>query len=348
MILATEQHPMSVNGKVNDYLLMAIDRGNSGSKIAVSVNRKPMEPFKIPSVIREVLTDGVINIDGKAYVCGESAISMKVGSLSTPLQEGDKVKNLGVVIAQVIQRISEEQTLSSDLDIKLVVSSPFSTAALKKEIENEVKPLTLGFMVKGQSYKLNIVGVETRFEGAVLLEAVREFNAVIDVGFGTLLAAYRTQSGRVHLVPVMAGDMGGVNLVLKGLIADEAFLKQVKASGATAPPSLERLSAKLSEGIIKLRDIDLKPLLKTHLKVLKERIENAINAVVTEIRYSEEDAPQPKIALVGGGAALLKSVLSEKELEAWSKKYSVELFTQPDYQTAMTMHQIAHTDGGAN
>jgi hypothetical protein len=346
-ILTTDQNPLKVNETTEDSLLMAIDRGNSGTKVAVSVNGLPLDPFKIPSVIRKVETNGVIQIGKSAYVCGDDAISMTVGNVSTPLTQADKVKDLSVVIAQVIQRISESQVLASDLNLSLIVSSPFASETLSKQIEAEIKPLAEGFTVKGKTYKLSVNSVKTEFEGAVLLKSAVEFNGLIDIGFGTILAAYRKESGEVVNVSLMGGDLGGCNLVLNALINDPDFLAKVKTSGASAPPSVERLSAKLSDGVTQLRQIDLKPLLRKHLMVLKTRIEDAALAVRTAIRLSNEDAPLPKIAVVGGGAALMRLALSDEMLSKWGEKHSIEVVDQPDYQTAMVMQQIAHM-GGVN
>lgn len=347
-ILQVEQNPIKVNGSSTDHLLMAVDRGNSGTKIAVSVNGFPMNPFKIPSVIRRVETNGVIQIGKFAYVCGDAAISMTVGNVSTPLQHGDKVKDLSVVIAQVIQKISESQTLSSDLSLSLIVSSPFANPALSKQIEAEIAPLKDGFIVEGKTYRLSVESIRTEFEGAVLLKSALEFNGVIDIGFGTILGAYRNQRKDVVIVPLMGGDQGGCNLVLKSLLNDPEFLAKVKASGASAPPSVERLSAKLSEGVTALRGIDLKPLLKNHLKVLKTRIEDAALAVRTEIRLSNEDEPIARIAVIGGGAALMRLALPDEQLSKWGDKHSIEVIDQPDYQTAMVMQQLIRLEGGLN
>ncbi|MBD1825039.1 hypothetical protein H6F51_21455 [Cyanobacteria bacterium FACHB-DQ100] len=348
MILTTEQNPIKVNQTTPDHLLLAIDRGNSGTKVAVSVNGVPLEPFKIPSVIRRVEANGMIQIGKSAYVCGDDAISMTVGSVSTPLSQGDKVKDLSVAIAQVIQKIAEGQILSSDLSCSLIVSSPFASDTLSKQIQAEVKPLSDGFTVKGKSYRIAFDSIRTEFEGAVLLKSVSEFNGLIDIGFGTILAAYRNRSGEVVNVPLMGGDQGGCNLVLKSLLNDPAFLAKVKDSGASAPPSVERLSAKLSEGVTELRKIDLKPLLKNHLKVLKTRIEDAALAVRTEIRFSSEDEQTSRIALVGGGAALMRLTLSDEQLSKWGEKHSIEVFDQPDFQTCLVMQQLIRINGGLN
>lgn len=347
MLIATGQDPLRVDPAPTKYcILMAIDRGNSGCKIAVSINGIPMSAFKIPSVIRKVDTDGVIKIGNSSYVCGDAAISMTSGSVSTPLRSGDKVKDLNVVIAQAIQKITETQSLDGDIELSLVVSSPFPSDALVAQVKSEVLCLENGFFVDGRSYKLSLGSIESEFEGAVLLKSDREFNGVVDIGFGTILAAYRGVSGKVAIAPLMGGDMGGCNLVLNSLLNDPTFLTKVKASGASAPPSVERLSARLSEGLTKLRDIDLKPLLKGHLKVLKQRIEDAIKSVETEIRLSSEDAPKAKIALIGGGAKLLQLSLSPEALTKWCADHSVEIFESPDYQTAMAMHQNAHVRRG--
>lgn len=320
MMLTIEQNPLKVNETTHDRLLIAIDRGNSGSKAAVSVNGIPLEPFKIPSVIRRVEADGVIKIGNQSYVCGDAAIGMTTGNVSTPLQNGDKVKDLAIVVAQVVQKISETHPLSSDLKLSLVVSSPFASDALAKQIKTELKALDHGFTVNGRFYSIELTQVQTEFEGAVLLKAAHEFNGVIDIGFGTILAGYRAENSSVAIVPLMGGDLGGCNLAIKALLNDPAFLAAVKKPGASAPPSAERLSAKLSEGVTVLRGIDLTPLLKTHLKVLKQRIEDAAIAVSTELRLSSETGATPKIALIGGGAALLKLVLSEAQLQAWGEK----------------------------
>lgn len=346
MQLMVTQDPTKVNGDPSDRLLMAIDRGNSGTKIAVTVNGIPMNPFKIPSVIRAVDSDGVVEIAGKHFICGDSAIGMTTGTVSTPLRSGDKIEGLSIVIAQAIQKISETVPLSSDVDLSLVVASPFAGDALVNQIKSEVKPLSSGFKVSGRDYKASVSEVSVKFEGAVLLESAIEFNGLIDVGFGTILAAYRGHNNKVSIAPLMGGDLGGCNLVIKALLNDPAFLAAVKKSGVSAPPSAERLSSRLSEGVTVLRGIDLKPLLKTHLKLLKTRIEDAALSVKTELRLSSEDADTtPRIALVGGGAALLRLSLSDDQLAKWCETFSIEVIDQPDYQTAMAMHQIAHVGG---
>ncbi|BAU12523.1 hypothetical protein LEP3755_30530 [Leptolyngbya sp. NIES-3755] len=346
MQLTTVQDPTSLNKNANDRLLMAIDRGNSGTKIAVSINGIPLDPFKIPSVIRQVASNGVIEIGKNQYVCGDAAISMTVGSVSTPLRTGDKVEGLSIVIAQAVQKVSEIRSLSNVIEMDLIVSSPFASDKLVKQIKAELKTVTEGFKIDGNTYKITVGNVSVKFEGAVLLESAREFNGLIDIGFGTILAAYRGASGKVAIAPLMGGDLGGCNLVLNGLLNDPAFLAAVKKSGASAPPSAERLSSKLSEGITVLRNFDLKPLLKAHLKVLKTRIEDAALSVGTELRLSSENSDTiARIALVGGGAALMRMLLTEDQLTAWCKKHKLEVIDQPDYQTVMAMHQIAHTGG---
>lgn len=344
--LEIKQDPTQVDVTTSDRLLMAIDRGNSGTKIAVSINGIPLDPFKIPSVIRSVDANGMIKIGNKHYVCGDAAIGMTTGTVSTPLRAGDKVAGLSIVIAQAIQKVAETRSLMSNIDLRLIISSPFSSDVLATQIKNEVATLKDGFTADGRTYKANILDVATAFEGAVLLESERKFNGLIDVGFGTILAAYRGASGKVAIAPLMGGDLGGCNLVTNALLNDPAFLAAVKKSGASAPPSAERLSSKLSDGVTSLRGIDLKPLLRSHLKVLKTRIEDAALTVKTEMRLSTEDHDViPRIALVGGGAALMRIALSDDQLIAWSKKHSIEVIDQPDYQTAMSMHQIAHVGG---
>ncbi|MBW4525058.1 MAG: hypothetical protein KME18_07655 [Phormidium tanganyikae FI6-MK23] len=349
MILDLAQDPTKVDLEVsNDSLLLAIDRGNSGSKIAVSVNGRPLEPFKVPSVIRKVDEGkGLLKVNAQTYLCGESAISMTVGTTSTPLGEGDKIKNLSVVIAQVVSKILESRPLTNSLDLRLIVSSPFCSAVLTREVEAEVKKLENGFHVGSREFRVSVKSVATEFEGTVLLKSAEAYNGVIDIGFGTILAGYRKSSGKVETTPLMGGDLGGCNLVINGLLSDPAFLAAVKKSGASAPPSAERLSAKLSEGQLKVRDIDLKPLLKPHLGVLKTRIEDAASAVATQLRLdslASDNAASPKIALVGGGAALLQAVLGDN-LKTWLSKYHLEFYDQPDYQTAVVMQQIAKLGG---
>jgi hypothetical protein len=341
MILSTEQNP-KVTGSTNDFLLMAVDRGNSATKFAISINGKPLMPFKVASVIRRVFCDEVIKIGDDGYVCGDKAISMSTGILSTPLQEGDKIKNLKVVIAQAIEKVSKGRALTSVIDVSLVVSSPFASEALKTEIINEVKALSTGFSVEGSTFKANVIDVDVFFEGACFLETATEFNGAIDLGYGTILGGYRSDQG-VFIVPLMSGDSGGVNLVLHGILNDEKFLKAVKKSGASAPPSAEKLAVRLAEGNTTLRNIDLKPFIKSHLSTIKHRIENAAGEIKTRLRLSDENPPTPKLALLGGGCSLIRLVLDGKSLETWTEKHSIELIESPDYQTVSSMHQLKKT-----
>jgi hypothetical protein len=329
-----------------DLLTMALDRGNSGSKVVASLNGRALEPFKIPSIIRQVSSlQGALQIGKNQYVCGDAAIGLNIGQWSTPLTEGDKTKSLAVVVAKAIQTINEREALTEALKLDISVSSPFSNKALAIEIENELKKLSNGFTVGDKRFtRVEVVSVKTKFEGAVLLWSNPEYDGVIDVGFGTILAAFNNRQTRTaEIVTVPGGDLGGVNIVLKALLNDEKFLAAVKKSGATAQPSLERLSSRLSEGVTELRGIDLKPLLAPHLKVLRERIENASKTILSEVRNSSDCPRQnPKIALIGGGACLLRLCIPADKLEAWSAKNSIDVFDHsPDYQTAMIMHQQA-------
>jgi uncharacterized membrane protein (DUF441 family) len=324
-------------------ITMGVDRGNGACKIAATMNEVAVTPFKLPSVIRKVtpLQSGV-TIGSSTYLCGLEAIAAEKGSVSTPLTTQDKVVDLSVVVAKAISLICTGS--DRDIQLSIAVSSPFATDSLKKEIVNELKKLK-SFTVDGDAFTCSVVAVSVAFEGAILLDANPSFNAVLDIGFGTMLAAYRhVASGEVRLAPQLGGDIGGVNVILKAFLNDPLLLKALKSMGATSPPSVEVLAARLSQGQLGLKGLDIAPLLLSHMAILRTRLENAAQSIKSDLRLSNgwETEQEPKIALIGGGAALLKACIGIEKLAAWAAKHNISLVEyQPDYQTALVLHQIA-------
>ncbi|MBD2078798.1 hypothetical protein [Leptolyngbya sp. FACHB-17] len=348
MLLETDQNPLKVNEPdLATSILIAVDRGNSSSKIAISINGYPLPAFKIPSLIRDAGTsEGAIDVGGKRYYSGADALSqLSGGTVETPLTTNDKVRNLAPVVAHAIGLAAQQTNISKNIRVKAIVSSPFAGQLLDRDLLAELKRLENGFSFNGQSFQAEILSVESRFEGAVLLEVCPQYNGLIDSGYGTLLASYRSGK-KIIQMPLVGGDEGGLSLVIRDLLNDENFLLAVRKSGATAPPSAEKLTQKLSEGVVELRGIKLAGYIKPHLGELKQRIEQASHQMQNELTRSTGEKFQGKIALVGGGASLLKLVIPEAPLSKWLDKHCLDLPTDPDIQTVETMHQLL-TMGGA-
>ena len=101
----------------------------------------------------------------------------------------------------------------------------------------------------------------------MFLENNQAFNGVIDLGQGTLLTGVRYPDRGVMTLPLSGNSAGGCNLILQSLLADDRFLKAVKAAGFAAAPSFEKLSSILSQERWEVKGIDFRKFLKPHLKL---------------------------------------------------------------------------------
>ncbi|MEN8444673.1 MAG: hypothetical protein ABG776_06635 [Cyanobacteria bacterium J06555_13] len=327
-------------------ILLVVDRGNSGCKFLPVIDEAASEPFKISSVTRkiEVVDDGIkIEKTGSVFLCGDSAMGRLSGEKYTPLDSNDKIRDLSVAVAAALIRIAPD---GGPIELSLAVSSPIFYKGIEQEILKEMSKLDEGFSYNGCKYSILLERVGGFQEGVIFLENNSDFNGVIDLGQGTLLAGVRYPDYRgVTTLPLSDGSVGGCNLILQSLLKDDRFLKAVKNAGFASAPSFEKLSSLLSRGEWEVREVDFRKFLKPHLKLSKQRIENAAQSVRAEIRNaSPYDKVTPRIALIGGGSSLLQGVLGEA-LERWCDRHSLVMFTDsPDYQTVLQIYESIKQD----
>ena len=328
-------------------VLLFVDRGNSGGKFLPVVEGTVGQPFKIPSVTRKVeaTPDGIrIEKSGSTYLCGDRAMSAVLGTTYTPLDKNDKIHDLSVAVAAALIQIVPD---GGPIELSLCVSSPIYYSGIEQEIAKEIAKLDHGFSQNGRNYSLLLEKVGGFQEGVVFLENNSDFNGVIDLGQGTLLAGVRYLDYRgVRTLPLTGNNAGGCNLILQSLLADDRFLKAVKAAGFSAAPSFERLSALLSKQLWEAKGLDFRKFLKPHLKLSKQRIENCAQSIRAELRNASpfEETVTARIALIGGGSSLLQGVFG-KSLDKWCERHSLVMFPQlPDYQTVLQMHEAVTRD----
>ena len=322
-----------------------VDRGNGGTKILPVVEGTARAPFKMPSITRRLdgLDSGIQLLKNKqVFLCGESAMRAFAGTRYTPLDDNDKIKDLSVVVAAALIEIWPG---GGPVELSIGVSSPIFHQGIEREIAKELSKLENGFSYNGQSYTVLLDRVGGFQEGVVFLELNPDYNGVIDLGQGTLLAGVRHPDRGVMPLPLSDGNSGGCNLILSSLLTDDRFLKAAKSAGFSAAPSLEKLSSLLSNGRWEVKGIDFRKFLKPHLKVSKQRIENAAQSIRTELKNaSPYEEVIPRIAFIGGGSCLLQGVYGDA-LGKWCERHSLELFEQsPDYQTVLQMRLSAEAD----
>jgi len=324
--------------KVDLYL----DRGNGSSKILSVVEGVLQTPFKIPSVTRSVL--GVENgikllKDDKVFLCGTPAIETFAGIRYTPLDENDKIRDLSVVVAAALSQIVPD---GGPIELSLCVSSPIYYPGIEKEIEKELAKLSSGFSCGGREYLVLLERVGAFQEGVIFLELNEEFDGVIDLGQGTLLAGVRYPNRGVMQLSLSDGNLGGCNLIITALLSDSRFLKAVKAAGFPSAPSPDKLASLLSEGRWEVKGIDFKKFLKPYMKLAKQRLENAAQSIRAELKNaSPYEETAYRIAFIGGGSSLFQGVLGDL-LDKWCEKHSLVLVKQsPDYQTVSQMKELA-------
>lgn len=327
-------------------ILLVVDRGNSGGKFLPVVEEVMGKPFKIPSVTRKVdgLAKGIrIERIGSVYLCGNSAMAKVTGVKYTPLDENDKIRELSVAVAAALIEIVPD---GGPIELSLCVSSPIFYKGIEQEIIKEMSKLDDGFSYDGRNYSVMLEKVGGFQEGVVFLENNEDFNGVIDLGQGTLLAGIRYPDRGVMTLSLTGNNAGGCNLILQALLSDEKFLKAVKAAGCfSAAPSFEKISALLSQERWEVKGIDFRKFLKPHLKLSKQRIENCAQSIRGELRNASPfDEVTPRIALIGGGSSLMQGVLGAS-LDRWCDRHSLVMLSKsPDYQTVLQMYEAVKKD----
>ena len=325
-------------------LEMFLDRGNGGSKVLPIVEGDRRAPFKIPSVTRQVNSFKGISLakSGQSFLYGDSAIESYEGRRYSPLDDNDKIRDLSVVVAAAI---SEVFPSGGPVELSLGVASPIFHKGIEREIIRELSKLEDGFSHAQNQYSVLLERVGAFQEGVVFLELNPSFDGVIDLGQGTLLAGIRHPTEGVRPLPLSDGNIGGCNLILDSLLSDDRFLKAIKSAGFSAAPSPDKLASLLSQGRWQVKDIDFKKLLKPHMKIPRQRLENAAQAIKTMLKNaSPYETVVPRIALIGGGSSLIQGVFGNS-LNKWCEQHHLELFAQsPDYQTVLQMYAASKAD----
>lgn len=319
-----------------------LDRGNGSSKVLAVVEGAVQPPFKIPSVTRKVqeLDNGIKLLkNGQLFLCGTPAIESYAGIRYTPLDENDKIRELAVVVAAALAQIVPN---GGPIELSICVSSPMYYKGMEPDIIKELSKLEDGFIYDEYQYTILLERVGAFQEGVIFLDLNPDFNGVIDLGQGTLLAGVRYPQQGVMPLPLSDGNRGGCNLILTALLGDERFLKAIKAAGLAAAPSPDKLSSLLSDGRWEVKGIDFRKFIKPHMTLAKQRLENAAQSIRTELKNaSPYDDVVPKIAFIGGGSSLLQGVLGQS-VNKWCERQNVVLVTQtPDYQTVLQMYECA-------
>lgn len=317
-----------------------LDRGNGSSKVLAVVEGTVQPPFKIPSITRRVqsLNNGIKLVkDDQLFLCGTSAIESYEGIRYTPLDENDKIRELSVVVAAALTQVVPQ---GGPIELSLCVSSPMYYKGMEPEIIRELSKLEDGFICSNYQYTVLLERIGAFQEGVIFLSLNPDFNGVIDLGHGTLLAGVRYPQRGVMPLPLPDGNRGGCNLILTALLGDDRFLKAIKTAGLAAAPSPDKLSSLLSDGRWKVKGIDFRKFVKPHLKLAKQRLENAAQSIRTELKNaSPYDNVVPKIAFIGGGSSLLQGALGQA-VDKWCERQNIVLITQkPDYQTVLQMYE---------
>lgn len=350
-------------------LALGYDRGNAGSKYAYSsypasgdregyigdARESSHAIGKIPSTIQEQQVSDGITIGRKSYTVGLAALRATSGTQHSPLIDNDKIDHLSVGIAHSIAKAFPQGNVA--IHLRLVVTSPFAILGkpnknLLGRVAREVKKLTSceGFTCYGKKYQiLSLDGLACVPEGQVFLgfsDADKSINGIIDLGYGTLLAAYKHPDKGVVSLDVNGGEFGGVRFVIDEMLRDEKFASEIQQIAMTKIPSADQIASMLSEGRFERKGIDFKKHLRPHTQEMRSRVNNASRAIRSELARlmdAQGHDIKPRIALVGGGSALLQAIVPEDKLSAWAEKNALVLWTQePDYQSALAARRIAH------
>lgn len=329
------------------------DRGNHLNKV-MRQGKKPWaepEPYKFLSGIRYInpapVRDCAVELAGDKgiFLTRAAALKETKGVRRNPIDTGDKVRGLAVTLADIVAEAHPSGTAQWLRPLKLHVSfsSPHASRAVAAAGMKELKKLEKGFVVGRAKYSVVIGEVTCHHEGFLFLEkGIEDCGAVIDFGSGTLQAAHLTDEGLIHPVQIANGGRKGSNPWL----GDLANLESVKAQMAKARKlyglDIEKMSHNFGNGQFVVEGVDLLPALK---KTLPHRLTNLANASVqvrTSLRqYGRDDLLDKIIYVIGGGAALVAAVATDKQLDALYKQYRVQLWANaPEYQTVLTMHRL--------
>jgi hypothetical protein len=325
---------------------IAVDRGNGSTKIVCSVDGNPIEQFKLPSVVRKVEPNpSTVTIGKNSYLVGKEALVAKSGAAETPLLKRNKIPELSFVVAQAIhQVIGSSCTISLDVG----VAAPLNSREAELEIKKELSNLNKGFKVGEAEYKLEgetIKRVKCESEAAGILSTnSNEFNAVIDVGFGTIITFFKDLDGSIRSGSFVDCESGGVNLSISELRDKPAFIEAMRKVKAPTLPSSEMIASVFAKGSFQFRGLDLLELIKPCIGSLVTRINAACEATKTTFlgRYSYDEDIEFKPCLIGGGAALIRAVIeSGTEVTLHPELRIFE--PTPDFQTALIIHQNLST-----
>ena len=331
-----------------------IDRGNGlaktitvlGDMSASNVDAQSPKPQKHPSLIREVAGEG-IKIPGRKvnYVFGNRTLINKQGRAFSTLEERSKTAYIEIVVADLIHQAIPEGS-SEDIELNLICSSPFSSTAddinpLVSEIKSRLQALSRGFSVNGVEYgKVQPQRIGVMPEGLSLLDCDHNYNGVIDLGLGTLLAGYQDPLKGVRNLPLTGGDTGGCQTWLQAVLNDGDFLKDVADKGFTAAPSPEKLCQLLGNARWDIKGVDFVKYLKRYAEPVVIRVENAAKTLRSTLSFADPDNEvEPSIAMIGGGASLFSKILSNEQHDQLTE-LGVDIFGHlPDLQTVLMLEQ---------
>lgn len=329
------------------------DRGNHLNKV-IRQGKKPWaepEPYKFLSGIRYInpapKRDRAIELSGDKgiFITRANALRETRGIRRNPIDTGDKVRGLAVTVADIVAEAHPSGTAQWLKPLKLHVSfsSPHASQAVETAGIKELKKLEKGFTVGGRKYSVIIGEVTCHHEGFLFLEQnIADCGAVIDFGSGTLQAAHLTDEGTIHPVQIANGGRKGSNPWLGELANQESVRAQMVKQKKLYGLDIEKMSHNFGNGQFVVEGINLLPALR---KTLPQRLTNLANASV-QVRtslgqYGRDDLKEKTLYVIGGGAALVAEVASERQLETLYQKYGVKLWRNaPEYQTVLTMHQL--------
>lgn len=297
-------------------VLLAIDSGNGSLKWAVRGGGADdkIKAGSVPNLILPTPHPSAASIDGQTFVYGAMAAKLDLQAAHNPGRTGThkgKGENLNMVLAAAII----EAGLVGDAEIEKIEVRIATPLNCQLEAHQELIGQHLISAPKGGGSQLvEVVAVTSYQEARPLLS---NYDGVVDCGSGTTFYGFNDGHGR----PVIKTFDSGVNGIIQSAVDDCTISERYAQSDATSKGVLspEGLSASLAsgraitdEGIIykgvQFADI-LKPLVRAYWKdTVKRAISQvAVNAVPVK--------DVPVIAVVGGGADLLQSLLSKQELE---------------------------------
>ena len=305
---------------------VVIDFGNGSIKYAVAVNGDKVTKGAVPSLLIETQHPAGSVVNGTRFGYGAIAAKLDLEAAYSPGREASsagKRQNLDKVLAAVaIESGLVDSDSTEPVNVEVWIASPLASGTMPEHEALIGSHLISTPGKKGESAKsklIKVVGVRAYQECSPLLA---KFDAVVDLGNGTSFYGWNDNNGAARVKAIESG----VGAMLERAIDSPTIARRYadSADAGKGVLSAEGLAASLASGRAFSRDDESGKLYVSYKGVqfadvlgplvLEYFTKTVVPAMREAAAKSVSFDSTPKLAVVGGGAALLRQMLCDDQL----------------------------------